>query len=55
MTSRTLPLATAFGTLALLAAPAHAGLFGKKAPAEDFTAVHPLPVASAPAPATPAC
>ncbi|KKI20605.1 flagellar basal body L-ring protein FlgH [Sphingomonas sp. Ag1] len=52
MTSRTLPLATAFGTLALLAAPAHAGLFGKKAPAEDFTAVHPLPVASAPAPAT---
>lgn len=45
--------ALALGAVALLvAAPAQAGLFGKKKPAEDFTAVHPQPVASAPPPAT---
>ena len=43
----------ALGAVALLvAAPAQAGLFGKKAPAEDFTAVHPQPLPPAPPPAT---
>lgn len=50
MVMRALTLAA---TMLVVAAPAQAGLFGKKKPAEDFTAVHPLPVAApAPAPAT---
>lgn len=37
----------------VVAAPAQAGLFGKKKPAENFTAVHPMPAAPlATAPAT---
>lgn len=45
--------ALALGAVALLvAAPAQAGLFGKKKPAEDFTAVHPQPLPPAPPPAT---
>ncbi|WP_076743943.1 flagellar basal body L-ring protein FlgH [Sphingomonas jeddahensis] len=44
---------TLAATMLVVAAPAQAGLFGKKKPAEDFTAVHPMPVAApAPAPAT---
>jgi flagellar L-ring protein precursor FlgH len=38
--------------LALVAAPAQAGLFGKKAPPEDFSAARPLPPAAQPLPAT---
>ncbi len=50
MAMRALTLAAA---MLVVAAPAQAGLFGKKKPAEDFTAVHPLPVAApAAAPAT---
>ena len=45
--------ALALGAVALLvAAPAQAGLFGKKKPAEDFTAVQPQPLPPAPPPAT---
>ena len=40
MTSRTLPLAAALCSAALLAAPAHAGVFGKKAPAEDLSGLY---------------
>ena len=55
MAARTMMRAlTLAATMLVVAAPAQAaGLFGKKKPAEDFTAVHPLPVAApAPAPAT---
>ena len=49
-TMRALMLAA---TMLVVTTPAHAGLFGKKAPAEDFTAVRPMPMAPvAVAPAT---
>jgi flagellar L-ring protein precursor FlgH len=53
MADRIMRALTLAATMLVIAAPAQAGLFGKKKPAEDFNAVLPLPVAApAPAPAT---